>query len=76
MSKEGRWRSTRCSAGSRSASASPSCCCRRSSSGWMHLDTLQDRRSTLAGRGELAEPQAAGMHPERRNQARGVRRAR
>ncbi len=31
---------------------------------WMHLDTLQDR-DELAGRDELAEPQAAGTHPER-----------
>src|SRR5215210_2136047 len=31
---------------------------------WMHLDTLQDR-DPLAGRDELAEPQAPGMHPER-----------
>ena len=30
---------------------------------WMHLDTLRDR--DLAGRDELAEPQAPGMHPER-----------
>ena len=30
---------------------------------WMHLDTLQDR-DPLAGRDELAEPQAPGMHPE------------
>ena len=30
---------------------------------WMHLDTLQDRED-LAGREELAEPQAPGMHPE------------
>ncbi len=30
---------------------------------WMHLDTLKDVE--LAGRGELAEPQAPGMHPER-----------
>jgi POT family proton-dependent oligopeptide transporter len=31
---------------------------------WMHLDTLQDR-DPLAGRDELAENQAPGMHPER-----------
>ena len=31
---------------------------------WMHLDTLQDRED-LAGRDELAENQAPGMHPER-----------
>ena len=32
----------------------------------MHLDTLRDDDSTeLAGRSELAEPAAAGMHPER-----------
>src|SRR5918993_2657915 len=30
---------------------------------WMHLDTLQDR-DPLAGRDELAEPQAPGVHPE------------
>jgi POT family proton-dependent oligopeptide transporter len=30
---------------------------------WMHLDTLRDSRD-LAGRDELAEPQAPGMHPE------------
>ena len=30
---------------------------------WMHLDTLQDR-DPLAGRAELAENQAPGMHPE------------
>ena len=29
----------------------------------MHLDTLKD--DDLAGRPELAEPQGAGMHPER-----------
>ena len=29
----------------------------------MHLDTLEDE--DLAGRGELAEPQGAGLHPER-----------
>ncbi len=28
---------------------------------WMHLDTLRDRRSELAGQAELAEPQAAGI---------------
>jgi POT family proton-dependent oligopeptide transporter len=28
----------------------------------MHLDTLKDEE--LPGRGELAEPQAPGMHPE------------
>jgi POT family proton-dependent oligopeptide transporter len=28
---------------------------------WMHLDTLQDRE--LAGRDEVGEPQAAGIHP-------------
>ena len=31
---------------------------------WMHLDTLRDTRDDLAGRDELAEPQAPGMHPE------------
>ena len=31
---------------------------------WMHLDTLQDR-DELAGRAELAENQAPGMHPDR-----------
>ncbi|HTU12034.1 MAG TPA: oligopeptide:H+ symporter [Allosphingosinicella sp.] len=31
---------------------------------WMHLDTLQDRDAGLAGTAELAEPQAAGTHPE------------
>ena len=30
---------------------------------WMHLDTLQDR-DPLAGREELAEPQAPGMFPQ------------
>ena len=30
---------------------------------WMHLDTLKDEE--LAGQKELAEPAAAGMHPER-----------
>ena len=30
---------------------------------WMHLDTLQDR-DPLAGRDELAEPQAPGMFPQ------------
>jgi POT family proton-dependent oligopeptide transporter len=30
---------------------------------WMHLDTLRNRE--LAGRPELAEPAAPGMHPER-----------
>ena len=30
---------------------------------WMHLDTLRDTRD-LAGRDELAEPQAPGVHPE------------
>jgi POT family proton-dependent oligopeptide transporter len=29
---------------------------------WMHLDTLKD--DELAGRTDLGEPQAAGMHPE------------
>jgi len=28
---------------------------------WMHLDTLRDRGSDLAGQAELAEPQAAGI---------------
>jgi POT family proton-dependent oligopeptide transporter len=28
---------------------------------WMHLDTLQDR--DLAGREEVGEPAAAGIHP-------------
>jgi POT family proton-dependent oligopeptide transporter len=31
---------------------------------WMHLDTLRDTRDDLAGRDELAEPAAPGMHPE------------
>ena len=31
---------------------------------WMHLDTLKDREPTVAGQAELAEPQAAGTHPE------------
>jgi len=31
---------------------------------WMHLDTLRDRDEGIAGTGELAEPQAAGIHPE------------
>ena len=31
---------------------------------WMHLDTLRDRDDSVAGAGELAEPQAAGTHPE------------
>lgn len=31
---------------------------------WMHLDTLRDRDDELAGARELAEPQAAGTHPE------------
>ena len=31
---------------------------------WMHLDTLRDRDDGIAGTGELAEPQAAGVHPE------------
>ncbi|MGN6596243.1 peptide MFS transporter [Sphingopyxis terrae] len=31
---------------------------------WMHLDTLRDRDDGVAGAGELAEPQAAGTHPE------------
>ncbi|MBE1525699.1 POT family proton-dependent oligopeptide transporter [Sphingopyxis sp. OAS728] len=30
---------------------------------WMHLDTLRDR-DDVAGQKELAEPQAAGVHPE------------
>ncbi|QDH71089.1 peptide MFS transporter [Marilutibacter alkalisoli] len=30
----------------------------------MHLDTLKDDNPALAGVGELAEPAAAGMHPE------------
>ena len=30
---------------------------------WMHLETLEDEE--LAGRAELAEPAAPGMHPER-----------
>ena len=32
---------------------------------WMHLDTLSDDNvgDDLAGQGELAEPQAAGIHP-------------
>jgi POT family proton-dependent oligopeptide transporter len=28
---------------------------------WMHLDTLKDR--DLAGRDEVGEPAAAGIHP-------------
>ena len=40
---------------------------------WMHLDTLQDR-DALAGRDELAEPQAPGMHPERETEPRRPRR--
>lgn len=31
---------------------------------WMHLETLRDRDEGIAGTGELAEPQAAGVHPE------------
>jgi len=31
---------------------------------WMHVDTLEDR--DIAGTEELAEPQAAGMHPGRK----------
>ncbi len=31
---------------------------------WMHLDTLRDRDEGIAGTSELAEPQAAGIHPE------------
>lgn len=31
---------------------------------WMHLDTLEDNRDGLAGERELAEPAAAGVHPE------------
>ena len=31
---------------------------------WMHLDSLQDRDG-LAGRDEVGEPQASGVHPER-----------
>ncbi|ALC12323.1 peptide MFS transporter [Sphingopyxis sp. 113P3] len=31
---------------------------------WMHLDTLRDREDDIAGSGEFAEPQAAGVHPE------------
>jgi len=31
---------------------------------WMHLDTLRDRDG-LAGRDEVGEPQAPGVHPER-----------
>lgn len=31
---------------------------------WMHLDTLRDRDDSVARAGELAEPQAAGTHPE------------
>ncbi len=30
---------------------------------WMHLDTLGDEDRRLAGEDELAEPQAAGVHP-------------
>ncbi|MND08660.1 hypothetical protein D3C83_314370 [compost metagenome] len=36
----------------------------------MHLDTLRDD-DDLAGRPELAEPAAAGMHPERETQPAG-----
>ena len=36
---------------------------------WMHLDTLQDR-DPLAGRKELAEPQAPGMHPDQETSPR------
>ncbi len=32
----------------------------------MHLDTLRDSEEQLAGQDELAEPQAAGVHPETR----------
>ena len=35
---------------------------------WMHLDTLKD--DELAGRAELAENQAPGMHPERETKPR------
>ncbi len=38
--------------------------------GWMHLDTLRDD-DRLAGRGELAEPQAPGLHPEREEDPEG-----
>jgi POT family proton-dependent oligopeptide transporter len=31
---------------------------------WMHVDTLRDRDEGIAGTNELAEPQAAGVHPE------------
>lgn len=31
---------------------------------WMHLDTLRDRPSDVAGAEELGEAQAAGIHPE------------
>ncbi|WOF41619.1 peptide MFS transporter [Sphingopyxis indica] len=31
---------------------------------WMHLDTLRDRPSDVAGAEELGEAQAAGVHPE------------
>ena len=37
---------------------------------WMHLDTLEDH-DDLAGRAELAEPAAAGMHPERETRPDG-----
>lgn len=30
---------------------------------WMHLDTLEDRVTGLAGEKEIGEPQAAGTHP-------------
>src|SRR3546814_15088197 len=33
---------------------------------WMHLDTLRDHDSDVAGADELGEPQAAGIHPEPR----------
>ncbi|ANY19180.1 Dipeptide and tripeptide permease B [Tsuneonella dongtanensis] len=35
---------------------------------WMHLDTLEDRTDDdLAGRDELGEPHAAGIHPATKN---------
>jgi POT family proton-dependent oligopeptide transporter len=36
---------------------------------WMHLDTIKDVE--LAGREELAEPAAAGMHPDRESKPAG-----
>jgi POT family proton-dependent oligopeptide transporter len=36
---------------------------------WMHLDTLAE--ADLAGRSELAEPAAAGMHPDQETKPAG-----